>query len=374
MPGLLDGIASNPLIGMGMGLLGQSGYSAMPVSMGQALGAGFQGAQRAGLLGQQQALATQAMAMRKAQQEKMRREAEAAERQAEMAARQSSAATNAAALLPPEHQELYRALVESGQVDKATELLAQVAGPQAPPSVPAAIQTFRHVSEMTPEEQAAYYDHAERMKQAGVVINQGGYQPQSPEAKAAADLAHLMAQPPSPARDAAITTIESRLTPGAPSASEFAQIRDRTEALDQAEDALKRYESLLLGKKVGPGGERSGGLGTEFTGSGAAALKSARTNLLLQAKELPKLGALSGPDMELIEGLVGKDPTGLGTNIAGALTFGTNLESYAAGLDEVRQMLNSARSALKGRGGIPLEDPSLVPRKVLPPPPGFTEE
>lgn len=73
MPGLLDalqGMGSNPLIGMGAGLLGASGYSPYPVSMGQAMGQGLLGMQRASQVGTQQQMAREKMDMMRQERER----------------------------------------------------------------------------------------------------------------------------------------------------------------------------------------------------------------------------------------------------------------------------------------------------------------
>lgn len=54
--------------------------------------------------------------------------------------------------------------------------------------------------------------------------------------------------------------------------------------------------------------------GTEYFGGNAKKMSAARTQLVLDLKEAAELGALTGPDLQLVDQLIG-DPTSIGSNL-----------------------------------------------------------
>lgn len=149
MPGLLDalqGMGSNPLIGMGAGLLGASGYSPYPVSMGQAMGQGLLGMQRASQMGERQGLERDKLGM---QREEQKRKAEAAKQAAAAAAAKRTATI--------------QAMIARGMPQAQAEMLATAGAagdylkpPPAPAQPPSSVQEALWLQSATPEQRAAF--------------------------------------------------------------------------------------------------------------------------------------------------------------------------------------------------------------------------
>lgn len=111
--------------------------------------------------------------------------------------------------------------------------------------------------------------------------------------------------------------------------------KKRERALQDLGSSMANYRSLLQE------------YGTEMFGNNAARLEAAFRDLQLKVKDAEELGVIAGPDMELINGITGSNPTDLMAqfNPRGAARRIARIEQYAAnkGLD-----LNAAA---RGEGG-----------------------
>jgi hypothetical protein len=109
-------------------------------------------------------------------------------------------------------------------------------------------------------------------------------------------------------------------------------------AAPTAQDATKVKASLESARKLKALAAEMRQLhkdhGTELTGPVATRMKQIHTAMKIEGKNIAELGALSGPDTELMEGLTGEDPTSLWSNtkgLAGGLF--DNTQTALDGLD-----------------------------------------
>lgn len=133
-------------------------------------------------------------------------------------------------------------------------------------------------------------------------------------------------------RDKIRTTAKYRPAPTAKQLAQQNVYKKESTTLDNAKDAIATYRQQL--KDVGV---------ELWPTKGKVLLSGAYNNVMLQAKEIAKLGVLNGPDMGIIEGIVG-NPT---SAKSGLLNFmGTRSNNLMAGLDQYDQMIDRMRSRL----------------------------
>ena len=133
-------------------------------------------------------------------------------------------------------------------------------------------------------------------------------------------------------RDRIRTTAKYRPAPTAKQLAQQSVYKKESTTLDNAKDAVAAYRKQL--KDVGV---------ELWPTKGKVLLSGAYNNVMLQAKEIAKLGVLAGPDMGIIEGVVG-NPTSLKS---GLLNFmGNRSDNLMAGLDQYETMLDRMRSRL----------------------------
>lgn len=140
-----------------------------------------------------------------------------------------------------------------------------------------------------------------------------------------------MARVPDPTSPTGTTLVEE---PGSPAAARREEAeKAKIAPLDSLQDSLARYRATL--KRYGP---------TIMTGTGKAELDADYTDLLLKQKEAAKLGALTGPDLELMQRMM-IDPTSL----TGQWYEKTgNVGALDAQLNSVQRTLADARARAAG--------------------------
>lgn len=262
MPGLLDalqGLGTNPLFALGTGLLSQSGYSTTPVTVGQALGQGFQNVQQAGLLASQNRL-------RQAQMTEMQRRAEAEQAAQEQAQAQQEAQVQA--LMQggmPESRA--RTLVTAGMGERFI---------QPPPGPPEPTTLARNLEAAglapgSPEFQSAMMAAVTKPL---VQMPSPGFEPQTAEGKALMDLQELQQLPPSEERDRAISAIRAKLAKAvAPPAQQAERETKFAAALNAAErlNKLADENPLVTGPIEGRIARKQAELGAGTKEGGAMA-------------------------------------------------------------------------------------------------------
>jgi hypothetical protein len=117
--------------------------------------------------------------------------------------------------------------------------------------------------------------------------------------------------------------------------------------------ALNDYEGLV---------KRIGATGATLPGQGSDAVMQARTNIMLQLKELYNLGVLNGPDYELMQnmipdpsiGITGRGPWGLLPTPTGVpnLLPGNAAARTSQGVARLREMLRTIRNNALGAAGM----------------------
>lgn len=115
----------------------------------------------------------------------------------------------------------------------------------------------------------------------------------------------------------------------------------RQETLGSMEHSLDTYEKIL---------KEQGAMNiTQMFSDPAkyAKLKAAYGDLLLETKELAKLGVLAGPDMDLMEQLM-IDPTSIKANV---MQFASNKDEIPKQLEVIRDKLTAARKRAVSRYG-----------------------
>jgi hypothetical protein len=118
------------------------------------------------------------------------------------------------------------------------------------------------------------------------------------------------------------------------------EFKKQSLALDNLETALSDYESAL--DKYGS---------TETYGEGKGVLENAYANVLIQAKEAAALGALTGPDMDIMNQTV-VAPNSMGQlMVGGASGVKTQIGSFRGQLKQKRGNLNKLYSPGSGDAG-----------------------
>lgn len=119
--------------------------------------------------------------------------------------------------------------------------------------------------------------------------------------------------------------------PGSPEAKKAKEASNKIETMQAT---LNRYRQTLdkYGAQILPG-------------EGKDVLSAAHTDLLLQLKELNELGAITGPDYELMLRAV-KDPTSVSSEMR--QQFG-GMSSFNAQLDLIQDKLDTARALTSGK-------------------------
>lgn len=323
----MNGLLSNPYTALGAGLLAHSGPSLNPADVG--LGRGFQqgllnlqGMQAAQL--QRQLLSERINARRQqlsmqqaqmAQQEQERQRAELARRQM-MEAAQSG-----------DPRQMGQALLGAGQYAPAMGLLFPQDGDQwSAPYVDNS--TGKPILVQRNERTGAL----KAVGSGGVTVQNliGGEKPLEARMPTSQE-AQAAGIPPGRIGDYIVEGGKLKVRPERGETQEEKERRKRAETLGNVEDALKSYE-ILIAKH-----------GTEFApGPAKREMETARTQLLLELKNLYELGALQAPDLVLMENILA-DPTTIGANIGGLLTGGANVQNYLAQLDKIRERLAMAK-------------------------------
>lgn len=146
------------------------------------------------------------------------------------------------------------------------------------------------------------------------------------------------------------TGTELLAEPGSPEQKKAKQAADK---LEMVQFSLDSYRSVL------------GKYGVQaMPGAGKDILKAAHTDLLLQLKELNELGALAGPDYQLMLDLI-KEPTSISAEIR-EMFGGT--AGFSEQLDLVQKKLDAAKALASGQplpeqpaapGGQAEQDPAI---------------
>jgi hypothetical protein len=155
------------------------------------------------------------------------------------------------------------------------------------------------------------------------------------------------------------------------------------EAAPTADDAKKLKASVASAQKVRKlvqelrrlhtGTKEKPGVGTELFGPDAERMGQLSTAIQLEAKNIAELGALSGPDMDLMKRLSGADPSSFGANLKGA--FGSDntatslkgLEDWVDGTVTATAGAGGYRPAARPKGGdFSLDGPTVVEERETP--------
>lgn len=120
----------------------------------------------------------------------------------------------------------------------------------------------------------------------------------------------------------------------------------------QAESALKRLRGLTSELRA-----LHDKYGTEFGGAAGTQMRQLVTAIQIEGKTLAELGALSGPDLELMQSLAGYDPTSVGSNLKGL--FGYDQTDPA--LDQLEKWAQNAADAAKSIYGPKGTGPQTTP-------------
>lgn len=123
--------------------------------------------------------------------------------------------------------------------------------------------------------------------------------------------------------------------PGAPTQEKAKQAAETARKkqlapLNAMQDSINRYKRLL--KETGP---------EIVPGPAKSSLMSAYTDLLMKQKEAANLGALTGPDLELMQGML-SDPTTIGAQIQGP-------KALEAQIGQAETALSDARARVEGK-------------------------
>lgn len=128
-----------------------------------------------------------------------------------------------------------------------------------------------------------------------------------------------------------------------------------------AEDAKKVKASIAARERVNANVDELMKLynehGTEMTGPVAVRMGQLITAIKLEGKNLAELGALSGPDVNLMESIVGVDPTSFMSNIKGM-----------AGMDTTRQAMEGVRKWAGTQAGANVKAYGYQPKGGAPKP------
>jgi hypothetical protein len=124
-------------------------------------------------------------------------------------------------------------------------------------------------------------------------------------------------------------------TGGAQSARLQAIYQKQSQTLDNLKDAIKTYRGQLKssGVEVMPGEKKS-------------LLTGAYANLKLLAKEAANLGALTGPDVKILEELF-NDPATLTSGALNVLQLGRRAKGLEGQLDQYESIIKGNRSRLE---------------------------
>jgi hypothetical protein len=107
------------------------------------------------------------------------------------------------------------------------------------------------------------------------------------------------------------------------------QFKKQSLALDNLDSAINDYEAQL--KKYGA---------VESYGEGKGILENSYANLLIQMKEAANLGALTGPDMEIMGQTIVPPNSVRAVTVGGAGAIGKQLGSVRDQIKQKRQNLN----------------------------------
>ena len=206
---------------------------------------------------------------------------------------------------------------QAGQLDVANQL--QFPTPEKAQSAIGKLQSDLEAGRISPEQ---YGLGVQQILKPETVVNMGQKQIPIPQL---GNLVGPEGQPPPLG-----TTYEQAAQAGYryQSPTEQKEARQSTEVVGRAQDAYDKYTEML--NKHGP---------TIVPGKDKMELSSAYTNLKLEMKELFELGALSGPDMDLMEELL-TDPTSLASQILEASDFQPQLDVVGEKLKAARQRAN----------------------------------
>lgn len=132
-----------------------------------------------------------------------------------------------------------------------------------------------------------------------------------------------------------------------------AEAEDRKQGYLTEQD-IKRIESSPEGKKLSAASDLKLKLssyqdlvekyGFELTGAEKAVLQNAYTELQLKYKEAANLGALTGPDLGLVETAIRSATPGFWGNVGNVLSLGQGTRNLTANLEQAQATLNQAAS------------------------------
>lgn len=354
-PGMLQRGLLNPLTHLGLGLMSASAPrasydpgGAMP-NYGAGLLSGAQSYQQAQQAQAQQQYMQETM---RARQQQAQAQAQQAQQEQEQAQQRQQAVQQYLLTLPPEQREQAGALLGMGVGgEKVMGLLNPDTEKWSDPYID--MSTGKPIMVQRNENTGAL----KSIGSGGVTVNNTiggdrGLDARLPTREEAAQAGI----PPGNIGDYVVEGGKLKLRPErGPSDAD-----KRLGVLKGVEDSLNNYEALIDKH------------GTEYMpGPAKRQLEAARTDLLVELKNLYELGALQEPDMVLMRAIL-KDPTELGTNIGGLITLGKNKESYLAQLNVVRQKLAQSRQNLVGAppaqtfgtgGAMPPLPPGFVPEQ-----------
>lgn len=118
-------------------------------------------------------------------------------------------------------------------------------------------------------------------------------------------------------------------------------------AIPTADDAKKMKASMASANRLNSYVDEVAKLhsehGTELTGPSAARMGQLMTAIRLESKNIAELGALSGPDMDLMNTLTGSDPSSFAANLKGM--FGS--DNTAVALDGLKRWTKDTIDANK---------------------------
>lgn len=134
-----------------------------------------------------------------------------------------------------------------------------------------------------------------------------------------------------------------------------------------AEDAKKVKASMAAAERMGAYVRELRELhkksGTELSGPAAARMSQLHTAIKLEGKNIAELGALSGPDMALMESLAGADPSSFGANVKGAFGF----DNTQTSLEGIEKWTTDTVKANQKVYGYQPKDGSKAPAVAAPP-------
>lgn len=117
-----------------------------------------------------------------------------------------------------------------------------------------------------------------------------------------------------------------------------------------ADDAKKLKAAMTSQKNIETEGDKLGAIhrakGTELFGADANAMDQALVAMKTEAKNVMELGALSGPDLELVNQIAGMDPTSFGANLKGMFGVDNTQDALKAFRQWAKDRVNNSMSTM----------------------------